>query len=86
MWCCRWVRIAALRHLQRPLILLPGARLVQSLHASVERGGRLLRCEGFTLHDPGRPAARLAAPPSGPAAARSIDSRLTVTDAAGRLR
>jgi len=77
---------AALHHLQRPLILLPGARLMQSLHASVERGGRLLWCEGVTLHDPGSPEARLAAPPSGPAAARSIDSRLTVTDAAGRRR
>lgn len=70
---------ASLQVLQRPLILLPGARLVQRLHASVAVGARLLWCEGVALHDPASP---------GPAtqAGRLFDNRLTVTDAAGRPR
>jgi len=77
---------AALCHLQRPLILLPGARLVQRLHASMAPAAHLLWCEGVTLHDPASPATQRVAPPPGPTAARSIDSRLTITDAAGRPR
>ncbi|MDH4390729.1 MAG: urease accessory protein UreD [Aquabacterium sp.] len=72
---------AALRYLQRPLILLPGARLVQTLQASVAAGAQLLWCEGVMLHTPGPLPATLAAPPG-----RSFDTRLVITDAAGRPR
>ena len=73
---------ASLQVLQRPLILLPGARLVQRLHASVAVGARLLWCEGVALHDPASPG---PAPPAGRLFDnRLFDNRLTVTDAAGR--
>jgi urease accessory protein len=70
---------AVLRYLQRPLILLPGARVVQRLRASVADGARMLWCEGVALHDPAGAA-------TAPAAGRLFDSRLAITDPAGRLR
>lgn len=77
---------AALRYLQRPLILLPGARLVQTLQASMAPGAQLLWCEGVMLHTPGQSVAAAAAVSDQPAAGRSFDTRLTITDAAGRPR
>ena len=77
---------ASLRYLQRPLILLPGARLVQTLQASVAAGAQLLWCEGVMLHTPAPPADAPARPRAQAAEGRSFDSRLSITDAAGRPR
>jgi len=77
---------ANLHYLQRPLILLPGARLVQTLQASVAAGAQLLWSEGVMLHTPVPPADAPARPLAQAAPGRSFDSRLAITDAAGRPR
>jgi len=65
---------ARLAYLPRPVILLPGSGLVQSLDVTLGEGARVLLQDGFLLHDPA----------GSPQAARFLDSRVTVQRACGR--
>ena len=66
---------ATLLYLPRPLILFPGGALVQAMDVTVARTATVMIRDGFLLHDP-----TAMAP-----AARTLHSRVTVREAAGRL-
>jgi len=66
---------ARLAYLPRPVILLPGSGLVQSMEVTVGDGARVLLQDGFLMHDP---AGSL---PAG----RFLDSRVTILRADGWL-
>ncbi len=65
---------ARLAYLPRPVILLPGSGLVQSMDVTIGDGARVLLQDGFMMHDP------VGSPPGG----RFLDSRVTVVRARGR--
>lgn len=80
---------ATLRYGQRPLVLLPGARVRQTMDVQVGAGAYLLLSEGVTVHAPvgdpttpptGDPTTPLADDPTG----RRFDNRLQIADAQGR--
>jgi urease accessory protein len=66
---------ASLHYLPRPVILLPGSGLSQSIDLSVGAGSTTLLQDGVLMHDP---ATITAAP-------RSLDSRISIRDSYGRL-
>jgi urease accessory protein len=65
---------ARLAYLPRPVILLPGSGLVQSMEVTVGDGARVLLQDGFLIHDP------VGSAPAG----RFLDSRVAVVRADGR--
>ena len=66
---------ARLQYLPRPVVLLPGSGLVQSIDLSVGAGSTALLQDSVLMHDPATIAG----------AARSLDSRISIRDSAGRL-
>ena len=66
---------AALFYLPRPLILLPGSELSQSMEITLGRGSAVLIQDGFLMHDPH----------GDPSATRALDARVTIRSASGRL-
>ena len=66
---------ARLLYLPRPVILLPGSGLAQSMDITLDRRSFVLIQDGFLMHDP----------QGNPSAARAIDSRVTVRRASGRV-
>jgi urease accessory protein len=67
---------ARLEYLPEPLILFPGSRLRSDTCVHLADGARVVLCESFLLHDP-QAAER---------AFETLDVRVEVRDAAGRLR
>jgi urease accessory protein len=65
---------ANLHYLPRPVILLPGSALVQSIDLSIGRGSTTLIQDGVLMHDP------VTITP----APRALDSRISVRHAHGR--
>ncbi|MCB8881206.1 urease accessory protein UreD [Acidisoma cellulosilytica] len=66
---------ACLHYLPRPVILLPGSGLVQSIDLTIGQDSTVLIQDGFLMHDPQGFAA----------AQRHLDSRVSIRDAAGRI-
>ena len=66
---------ATLLYLPRPLILLPGSGLVQSMEITLDRQSVVCVQDGFLMHDPHGLSS----------AVRAMDSRVTIRSASGRL-
>jgi urease accessory protein len=64
-----------LLYLPRPVILLPGSGIVQSMQITLGRRSTVFAQDGFLLHDP---AGALSV-------ARTLDSRIRIRSASGRL-
>lgn len=66
---------ASLHYLPRPVILLPGSGLMQSIDIAIGAGSTTLLQDGVLMHDP----ATISGAP------RSLDSLIRIRDSAGRL-